>query len=149
MQTFHSQIKDFTLDVPEGWQAKAIPDGCQIASADGKNGMTVQIVSADGRSPRDVAMAAAKAANAEIKNEEVDGESAMLACELNGSPLLICIVNTEGCLFSVVMAGEEIEDMEKIFDSLEAVDGGEGAQKPGRSPFDAAIGHVTGDQNKP
>ena len=148
VQTFHSQIKDFTVDVPEGWQAKAIPDGCQIGSADGRNGMSIQMVPADGRAPKDVAMAAAKAANAVVKEEEVDGESATLACELNGSPLLICVVNMEGCLFSVVMAGEDEKTMEKIFDSLEAVDDGEGGQKAGGSPFDVAIGHVAGDQDK-
>ena len=122
VQTFHSQIKDFTVDVPEGWQAKAIPDGCQVASADGKSAMTIQIVPAGDNSPKDVAMAAAKAANAVVKEEEVDGESATLACELNGSPLLICVVNMEGCLFSVVMAGEDEKTMEKIFDSLEPAD---------------------------
>ena len=122
VQTFQSQVKDFTIDVPEGWQAKAIPDGCQVASADGKSAMTIQIVPAGDNSPKDVAMAAAKAANAVVKEEEVDGESATLACELNGSPLLICVVNMEGCLFSIVMAGKDEKTMEKIFDSLEPAD---------------------------
>ncbi len=126
VQTFQSQVKDFTIDVPEGWQAKAIPDGCQVASADGKSAMTIQIVPAGDNSPKDVAMAAAKAAKAEVKNESVDDESAMLECELNGSPLLICVVNMEGCLFSIVMAGKDEKTMEKIFDSLEPADASKG-----------------------
>ena len=88
--------------------------------------MSIQIVPADGRAPKDVAMAAAKAAKAEVKNESVDDESAMLECELNGSPLLICVVNMEGCLFSIVMAGKDEKTMEKIFDSLEPADASKG-----------------------
>ena len=115
VQTFQSQVKDFTIDVPEGWQAKAIPDGCQVASADGKSAMTIQIVPAGDNSPK-----------AEVKNESVDDESAMLECELNGSPLLICVMNMEGCLFSIVMAGKDEKTMEKIFDSLEPADASKG-----------------------
>ena len=158
VQRFQSQVTDFTLDVPEGWQAKPIPDGAQIGRADGKDAMTVQTVPADERSAKDVAMAAVKAAKAEIKEENVEDEGAYLVCEVNGYPLGILVVKTKGIMVSAVMAGEDQKAMEAIFDSLDVPEDGAGAQDrqeawPGQgaggAPLEAALGHVAGGREKP
>jgi len=158
VQTFHSQLRDFTVDVPEGWQAKSIPDGCQIGRADGRNGMTIQLVPADDRSARDVAMATVKAAKAEVKSESVEDEGVYLACQANGYPLGILVVKQDGVLLSVVTAGEDEQTMEKIFDSLEMEqserDAGSGqdtgsAHGADSSSLAAAIAHAASGQSTP
>ena len=158
VQSFHSRLKDFAVDVPDGWQAEAIADGCQVGRADGKSVMTIQAVPADARSAKDVAMAAAKAAKAEIKNENVEEEGAYLECQVNGYPLGILVVKQDGVLLSVVMAGEDTKTMEQIFDSLDTAKGEDGAgssqnagsrQGAGASSLAGALAHVAGGRDKP
>lgn len=155
VQSFHSRLKDFTVDVPEGWQAKAIADGCQVGRADGKGVMTIQAVPADERSARDVAMAAVKAAKAEVKNESAEEGGVYLECQVNGYPLGILVLKQDGVLLSAVMAGEDKKAMEQIFDSLETA-GAEGSgqsagagQIAGASSLAGALAHVAGGTGRP
>ena len=46
-QVFTSPAGKFSIDVPAGWTAKAVDNGCQLTDAKGENSMSLQYRKAD------------------------------------------------------------------------------------------------------
>lgn len=113
VQTYSSKVAKFSVDIPDGWSGKAISDGCQIDSADGKNAMTVQFFQPNALSAMEFAKKMAEALKMEISDENAEDSAAFLDGKINGQPWAILVVKTPNVVNVATFGGPDRETMTK------------------------------------
>ncbi|MBQ9452298.1 MAG: hypothetical protein IJU65_03265 [Desulfovibrio sp.] len=119
-QTYETKVSNFTIDVPDGWKGKAIPDGCAVESADGANAITVQFFPTNAMSAMDAAKMMAKSAQMNITSEKSEGGAVFLDGDKNGTPMGVLMVKTEKVLMAVLLAGKDRETMMQIYNTIKS-----------------------------
>lgn len=118
VQTYDSKVAQFTVDVPEGWKSKAISDGCQIDSADGKNTMSVQFFPPSDKSPLSIAKHMSGAMKMKVTNEKTDGESALVEGTAEGDHVSVLVVKGKYLINCAIFGGPDRDAMVKIYSSV-------------------------------
>ena len=120
-QVFTSPAGKFSIDVPEGWTAKAVDKGCQLTDAKGENSMSLQYRKADVE-PKVLAKAVVEGMNGKLKKEtaEQDGTVCMV-CDVNGVQVMVVVAPVEDILTCAILGGSDTQSMLKILQSVEEV----------------------------
>ena len=118
-QTFDTKAGKLFIEIPDGWTGKGLSDGCKIASADGKNTMTVRIILQKSLSAMDTAKRIADSIHMKIKNENVEAEIAALWGEANGNQIAVFVATDEEMAITAILKGPEVITMATSFTSIE------------------------------
>jgi hypothetical protein len=119
VQEFGPGFSRFTIDVPEGWTAKAIDGGVQLADQDGTCSLSVTNVKSGGASAEALCKAIVLKSGMQDAKElgKEDGNYAMSGTR-DGVPLVVS-VTVEGELAAVIVMGGDIGKASGPLDSLQ------------------------------
>ncbi len=117
-QVFDSAGGKFSVDVPDDWKAKAIGNGCQIDSKDGKNSMTVQLVPAGDKSQKDFAKMVAEKCGMKVNKETHDEKATWLDGDINGAPIGILSVKNGSIVLVSIWGGKDRAAMKSIYSTV-------------------------------
>ncbi len=119
-QVFDSPAGKFSINVPEGWTAKAVDMGCQLSDKSGKNSLSIQHKKADGTKPKDFGQGLVKHLKAEVIKDELDENGTYtVACKVDGEQLIVVVVPSEEFLTICVMGGPDTETMGNIVSTMQ------------------------------
>lgn len=118
-QTFGPDFSRFTVDVPDGWTAKANDGGCQITAPDGGTSVSIQVQKNGGKSAAELAgLIGGQLGGKIVKTENEGPNQATVYAELDGVRVAVMIV-VEGDKFAAfTMAGSDAAMMKKIVGSI-------------------------------
>ena len=120
-QTFTSPAGKFSLDVPEGWTAKAVDMGCQLTDAKGENSMSLQYRKADVE-PKALAKAVVEGMKGKLKNESVEKDGTVcMICDVDGVQVMVVVAPVEDILTCAILGGADTQTMLKILQSVAEV----------------------------
>ncbi len=107
VQEFGPGFSRFTIDVPEGWTAKATGGGVQLADQDGTCSLSVTSVKSEGASAEALCRAAVQESGMQDARElgKEDGSYAMSGTR-DGAPLAVAVTVEGGIAVVIVMAGD-------------------------------------------
>ena len=119
VQEFGPDFSRFTIDVPEGWTAKAIDGGVQLADQGGTCSLAVTSVKSGGASAEALCKAVVQKSGMQDAKElgKEDGNYAMSGTR-DGVPIVVA-VTAEGELAVVIVMAGDIEKASGPLDSLQ------------------------------
>ena len=117
-ESYDTKIGGFTIDVPDGWSGKAIPDGCAVHTADKNNVLSVQFFPPNEMTAMQAARKMAGLAKLNVASEKDEGDTAFIDGEKGGMPWAILMVKSEKVLMAVQFAGKDRDAMRKIYDTI-------------------------------
>ena len=118
VQEFGPDFSRFTIDVPEGWTAKTIDGGVQLADQGGTCSLAVTNVKSGGASAEALCKAVVQKSGMQDAKElgKEDGNYAMSGTR-DGVPVIIT-VTVEGELAAVIVMGGDIDKASGPLDTL-------------------------------
>ncbi|MBQ9406593.1 MAG: hypothetical protein IJU37_07660 [Desulfovibrio sp.] len=119
-QTFGPDFSRFTVEVPDGWTAKANDGGCQITSADEGSSVSIQVAKNGGKSAAELAKLIGDNLGGKIVKTENDGPNqSSIYAEIDGVRVVVMVFVDGDKFAAFTMAGSDTDTMQKIAGSLQ------------------------------
>ena len=117
-QTFDSKLGKFIIDVPDGWSAEVVPEGCKIISKDEKNILSLQLLPAKKIERESIANDLAKELNITVNKKTEDETGVWLEGELAGAPAGVLSINVNPTIVLVCLyTGTDFDAIKKMVES--------------------------------
>ena len=118
-QTFGPDFSRFTVDVPDGWTAKANDGGCQITAPDGATSVSIQVQKSGGKSAAELAgLIGGQLGGKIVKTENEGPNQTTVYAEIDGVRVAVMIVVDGDKFAAFTMAGSDAATMKKIVGSI-------------------------------
>ncbi|MCR4666478.1 MAG: hypothetical protein K5657_04190 [Desulfovibrio sp.] len=121
-QTYDTKVGKFSVDVPAGWNAKPVSDGCQLDSNDGKNAMTIQFIPKNPMTASEMGKKMAESIKMTVTSETNEDGGVFLDGTVNGEQIAVLIVKDENMVLITTFGGPDRKGMMSIYDTIKGQD---------------------------